>query len=37
MKYRVLVEQDESGWFVAECPSLPECVSQGKSQISSNR
>jgi predicted RNase H-like HicB family nuclease len=27
--YRVLVEQDEDGVFVAECPSLPGCVSQG--------
>ncbi len=27
--YRVLVEQDEDGLFVAECPSLPGCVSQG--------
>ena len=29
MKYRVLVEQDEDGVFVAEAPSLPGCVSQG--------
>ena len=29
MKYRVLVEQDEDGYFVAEVPSLPGCVSQG--------
>ena len=29
MKYRVLVEQDEDGMFVAEVPSLPGCVSQG--------
>ena len=29
MKYRVLFEQDEDGVFVAECPSLPGCVSQG--------
>lgn len=26
---RVLIEQDEDGVFVAECPSLPGCVSQG--------
>jgi len=32
MKYRVIVEQDESGWFVAECPSLPGCISQGKTR-----
>ena len=28
-RYRVLIEQDEDGLFVAECPSLPGCVSQG--------
>lgn len=27
--YRVLIEQDEDGAFVAECPSLPGCVSEG--------
>lgn len=29
MKYRVLIEQDEDGMFVAECPTLPGCISQG--------
>lgn len=29
MKYRILIEQDENGVFVAHCPSLPGCVSQG--------
>jgi predicted RNase H-like HicB family nuclease len=29
MKYRVLIEADEDGVFVAEVPSLPGCVSQG--------
>jgi antitoxin HicB len=28
-RYRVFIEQDEDGVFVAECPSLPGCVSQG--------
>ncbi|UCH80618.1 MAG: type II toxin-antitoxin system HicB family antitoxin [Nitrospiraceae bacterium] len=32
MKYRILIEQDEDGYFVAECPSLPGCVSQGKTR-----
>jgi len=32
MKYRILIEQDEDGIFVAECPSLPGCISQGKSR-----
>lgn len=29
MKYRVWVEQDEQGVFVAEAPSPPGCISQG--------
>ena len=29
MKYRVLIGPDEDGVFVAECPALPGCVSQG--------
>ena len=32
MKYRILIEQDEDGVYVAECPSLPGCVSQGKTR-----
>jgi predicted RNase H-like HicB family nuclease len=29
MRYRVLIEQDEDGSFVAEVPVLPGCISQG--------
>jgi len=29
LRFRVLVEQDEDGMFVVECPNLPGCVSQG--------
>ena len=29
MKYRVLIQADEDGVFVAEVPSLPGCISQG--------
>jgi len=32
MKYRILLEQDEDGFFVAECPSLPGCISQGQTR-----
>ena len=32
MKYRILIEQDEDGIFVVECPSLPGCISQGKTK-----
>lgn len=29
MKFRVLLEQDGGGVFVAEVPSLPGCIAQG--------
>jgi antitoxin HicB len=32
MLYRVIIEQDEDGMFVAECPALPGCISQGVSR-----
>ena len=32
MKYRIIIEQDEDGIFVAECPALPGCISQGKTR-----
>jgi antitoxin HicB len=32
MKYRILLDQDEEGAFTAEVPSLPGCISQGKSR-----
>lgn len=32
MRYRVVIEQDEDGAFVALCPTLPGCVSQGSSR-----
>lgn len=30
MKFQVVIEKDETGYFVAEVPALPGCVSQGK-------
>ena len=32
MLFHVKVEQAEDGWFVVECPALPGCVSQGKTE-----
>lgn len=29
MRLVVTLERDESGMFVAECPAIPGCVSQG--------
>jgi len=31
MRFVVTITQDEDGMYVAECPSVPGCVSQGKS------
>jgi len=30
MRFKVLISKGEDGWFVVECPSLPGCVSQGR-------
>lgn len=37
MKYRVIIEQDEDGVFVAEVPSLPGCISQGETRAEALR
>jgi len=37
MKYRIIIEQDEDGVHVAECPTLPGCVSQGKTRLEAVR
>jgi predicted RNase H-like HicB family nuclease len=29
-KFVVVLTQEEDGWIVAECPSLPGCFSQGR-------
>jgi len=32
MRFRVLIKPDEDGVFVAECPTLPGCISQGRTR-----
>jgi predicted RNase H-like HicB family nuclease len=32
MKFLITLFQDEDGVFVAECPSIPGCVSQGQTE-----
>lgn len=32
MKYRIIIDIDEDGIYVAECPSLPGCISQGNTR-----
>jgi len=30
MRFFITIIQDEDGMFIAECPSIPGCISQGK-------
>ena len=30
MKYKIVIKHEEKGWYIAECPAIPGCVSQGK-------
>lgn len=32
MKFRIIIEQDEDGNYIAQCPTLPGCISQGKTR-----
>ena len=33
MKLSVTLDRDEDGVWIAECPSIPGCVSQGKTKL----
>ena len=37
MKFRVVIEQDEDGFFVAEVPALLGCISQGATRAEALR
>jgi len=32
MEFKIAIEQDEDGWYNVTVPSLPGCVSQGKTE-----
>jgi predicted RNase H-like HicB family nuclease len=32
MKFAITLDRDEDGIWVAECPAIPGCVSQGKTR-----
>ncbi|MEJ6485031.1 type II toxin-antitoxin system HicB family antitoxin [Nostoc punctiforme UO1] len=32
MKFNVILDHDEDGVWIVECPSIPGCVSQGQSR-----
>ena len=33
MKFIVSIYQDEDGVYIAECPAIPGCVSQGQTEV----
>jgi len=37
MKFIVTIFQDEDGMFIAECPSIPGCVSQGSTEAEAQK
>jgi predicted RNase H-like HicB family nuclease len=37
MKFAIIVDRDEDGMWVVECPSIPGCVSQGKTKAEALR
>jgi predicted RNase H-like HicB family nuclease len=32
MKFTITISRDEDGMFISECPSIPGCISQGKTE-----
>ena len=32
MRFNITLDRDEDGIWIAECPSIPGCVSQGKTK-----
>ena len=32
MNFKVMIEKDEDGFYIATVPALPGCISQGKSE-----
>ena len=32
MKFNVILEQDEDNMWIVECPTIPGCISQGKTK-----
>jgi predicted RNase H-like HicB family nuclease len=32
MKFEIILYQDEDGMFIADCPAIPGCMSQGKTE-----
>jgi predicted RNase H-like HicB family nuclease len=37
LKFLITVFQDEDGRYIAECPAIPGCVSQGQTKMEAER
>jgi predicted RNase H-like HicB family nuclease len=37
MDFRIFLEKDEDGWYIATVPALPGCISQGKTEEDAKR
>jgi predicted RNase H-like HicB family nuclease len=37
VKFLITIFQDEDGMFIAECPSIPGCVSQGQTEAEAEK
>jgi predicted RNase H-like HicB family nuclease len=37
LKFLITIFQDEDGMYIAECPAIPGCVSQGQTEVEAER
>jgi predicted RNase H-like HicB family nuclease len=37
MKFTVTITMDEDGMYIAECPAIPGCISQGATELEAER
>ena len=37
MEFKILIERDEDGWYIVTVPSLPGCISQGRTEEEAKR
>lgn len=37
MKFTITITRDEDGMYIAECPAIPGCISQGKTEEAAER
>ena len=37
MKFTITITQDEDGMYIADCPAIPGCMSQGKTEVEAQR